>query len=69
MSRAITVGDVFCVIGICIGGALSAGGILAVFAGMMSDAPGAGDATSKTGCGVFIAGLALIGLCLWGLLS
>lgn len=56
MSHAITIGGLLGALGGIGGLAVSAFGLLAMFAGGMSDDPEAGDSAGKLGCGLIIGG-------------
>jgi hypothetical protein len=60
MNHAITIGELLRFIGGGVGILLLLVGALALFAGGMSDAPEAGDESSKTGCIIGAAGIVLV---------
>lgn len=67
MNHAITIGGALAACGI-IGGILAAlFGVLAFFAGMMSDAPEAGDGSGRVGCVLIGLGAAIVALSIWSL--
>lgn len=67
MSHAITIGDVFTVLGLVLGIVIAAIGVLAYFAGSMSDAPSEGDSYGRFGCSMFLAGALIAAYCVWTL--
>lgn len=64
MNHAITVADLFHVLGAFIGLGLAGFGLLIIFAGGMSDAPDAGRQAGRTGCIIGLVGIALLALIL-----
>lgn len=66
MSHAITVGGLLAAIGILAGFVMSAGGVLALFAAGMSDAPS--QVNSKPGCIAIVLGIALMASSIWAVL-
>lgn len=69
MNHAITIGGALGFVAILVGIGAIALGLLAFFAGGMSDAPAEGDEAGKWGCIVMAGGAVLFGLGLWGVLS
>lgn len=66
MGTPITVGGLLVALAIAVGLALLIGGASTTFAGMMAGA--SGDAsTQRKGCGISLAGIALLVLCVWNL--
>lgn len=69
MHHAITLGGLLAMLGVGVGVLLILGGVLAFFAGMMSDATGEGDATGRNGLIAAGAGLVLVAGSIWLVLS
>lgn len=69
MDHAITVAGLLLSIGVLVGLVLAALGFLAVMAGGMSDSPSAGESAASTGCGLLLAGVAILVGSLIGLFS
>jgi hypothetical protein len=69
MNHAITVGGALAFVAMIVGIGAVALGLVAFFAGGMSDAPEAGEDASTWGCIVMIGGALLFALGLWGALA
>jgi hypothetical protein len=68
MNHAITIGGLLLGIGAFVGLGVIALGVIATLAGGMSDSISAAEDASRTGCNALLAGAALFGLAVWGLL-
>jgi hypothetical protein len=69
VNHTITIGDLFAVGGVILGLALCAAGVLAVFAGGMSDAPSEGDSAARHGCGLGIIGALVLAASIWQIIG
>jgi hypothetical protein len=69
MNHTITIGGLLLSAGVLAGLAMTGCGALAIFAGGMSDNPGAGADASKQGCILALVGAALLVGCIVGLIA
>jgi hypothetical protein len=66
MNHAITVGGMLLFLAFVVGLSSAAFGLLMIFAGGMSDAPGLGDTYARNGCVLSVVGAALVAISVIG---